>query len=130
MLTKDLWFQSTYLTLQCKKISFRNDSRESGLIEAIVESIKSVHTDFYGPLMKNIYISGGTAQFQGFKERVDLEMRKECDAYITPKASIIQDNDITYKSLLKITQANWFEDTCMNKSLYNELGFSRLAALI
>ena len=80
--------------------------------------------------MKNIVVSGGTAQLQGFQERVDLEIRKECDAYIQPKVNIIHENDAAYKALLKLTQADWFENVCLAKTTYNELGFSRLAALI
>ncbi len=96
----------------------------------MVDSIKNVNSDFYGPLMKNISISGGTAKLRGFKERFDCEIRKECDAYILPRAHVIGDDDAAFKALLQMTQADWFEDVCMTKSVYNDLGFSRLAALI
>lgn len=99
-------------------------------METIGDSIKAVNADFYGPLMKNIYLVGGTAQMRGFRERVEVELRKDCDAYISPRVSLLHDNDAAYKALLDISQAKWFEDVCMSKSLYNELGFSRLAALI
>lgn len=80
--------------------------------------------------MKNIVISGGTAQLQGFKERVDQDLRANCDAYIQPKVDINHDNNAAFKGLMRITQADWFENICMTKAQYNELGFSRLAALI
>lgn len=95
-----------------------------------MDSVKNVNSDFYGPLMKNISISGGTTKLKGFKERFGLEIRKDCDAYITPKVDIIEDDDAAYKALLRMTQADWFEDVCMTKAVYNDLGFSRLAALI
>lgn len=80
--------------------------------------------------MKNIHISGGTAQLQGFKERTDLEIRQVCDSFIQPRVTVNSDTEAAFRALFNITKSNWFEDIAMPKTLYNEMGFSRLSALI
>ena len=62
--------------------------------------------------------------------RVQEIVRQTIASEIAIRGQVIQDNDAAYKALYKITKAPWFEDVCISKTLYNELGFARLAALI
>ena len=107
-----------------------SNSSQMGLVQATLESVKSVHADFYGPLMKNIILHGGNTLFEGFKDRFDREIRKECDAFIAPNSQHIIDVDTVYKSLQFITQHDMFEHISMPKQIYNDVGCSQLASLV
>ena len=45
-----------------------------GIVDAIIQSIKSCHSDLMGPLLSNILLVGGNAKIPGFRERVVLEI--------------------------------------------------------
>lgn len=126
----DFLYQSIYLALHCRIYVKSNNSDQPGLVEAILDSIKAVHPDFYGPLMENILITGGSAQFRGFQERTQSDIRVNCDSYIEPSVKVIENVDCVYSALKSITSSQFFENLAMSKSLYNEMGCSRLSALI
>lgn len=80
--------------------------------------------------MKNIVVSGGCTKFRGFAARLKTELRKECDAYIEPKAVILEDTDSVYKALKSISRRDWFENICLSRNSYNEIGAARLSSLL
>ena len=107
-----------------------SNNPQLGIHESVVNSIRSVHPDLYGPLMKNISMMGGCTRFKGFGDRFDSEIRKVCDAYIQPRSHIIEDDDYVYKSLLHITRMDTFDNMCIQKQTYNDVGCSMMVSLI
>lgn len=80
--------------------------------------------------MKNIVLHGGSSHFRGFKERLDKDIRTNCDSFIDPHVTHIQDQDAVYKALYEITAADWLENISISRQLYNELGYSATSNLI
>jgi len=106
-----------------------SNSSQPGLLAGILASLKSVHEDFYGPLLKNIVIHGGNTLFPGFKERFDREIRENSDSFVVPHSQHIRDRDGPYRALNEITMSDWFENTCYCRGLYNEIGYAQMSSL-
>ncbi|KAF2075670.1 hypothetical protein CYY_003043 [Polysphondylium violaceum] len=49
---------------------------QGGLAEAIVQSVNLTNPNLHIPLYSNIVLMGGSSQFPGFKERLQIELRK------------------------------------------------------
>lgn len=52
---------------------------QGGITEALFESIKSIHPDFYGHAVWNITVCGGNTLFPGFEEKFYNEVRSNTD---------------------------------------------------
>ena len=68
-----------------------------------MESVKSVHPDFYGPLLKNIILTGGNSKFPGFKARLQRDLDSISDCFVEPQITHVEDPNFHYKALLDIT---------------------------
>jgi Actin and related proteins len=45
---------------------------ECGLRDAVLESLKSLHSDLFEPMLENICVYGGNTLFPNFEERLYL----------------------------------------------------------
>lgn len=90
-----------------------------------MESIKSVHSDFYGPLLKNIILTGGSSKFPGFVERLQKELNQISDCFIEPQITHIDDLNFQYKALEEVTLSHEFPELVVTKRMYNEMGNSK-----
>jgi actin-related protein len=126
----DSRFLSTFSAPHCSLPLRRNNSDQPGLVEAILSSINSVHPDFYGPLVENIIISGGCSKFPGFQARLARDLRSNTDQHITPGVAVKNEDDCVFEALNTITTDRSFEGIAMPKSMYSELGSTRMSALI
>lgn len=127
--TKDSSSLRTSSILVCRIASrTRQGIPQAGIVTGILESIKSSHPDFYGPLMQNITLFGGSSLFPGFRDRLDREILPNCDQFVRPSINHLTDSDVVFKALHHITNSDTFELSCLTRSIYNDLGCSQTAA--
>ena len=109
--------------------NYRFGVNQEGIVETILSSVGALHEDFYGPLLENIILTGGTSLLPGLIPRLERELQQETEAYITPKITHIKDVNRVFKNIEKITLSEDFPFTAFNKKFYNEYGFERIATM-
>lgn len=107
----------------------RFELQQEGLVPTIIDSVKSVHEDFYGPLLENIVVCGGNTLFRGFKERLSREIQRESDCFIEPKIQFIDDVNTLFNSMDEFTLQDSFYDSVLKRKSYNEIGIQNAVDL-
>ncbi|PRP89165.1 actin-related protein 6-like [Planoprotostelium fungivorum] len=64
---------------------------QAGIAETIIQSVESCHPDMHAALYNNILLTGGSACFRGFRDRVELELRSVVSSRYQVNVSIPED---------------------------------------
>ena len=128
--------QKVYLTkerYQIPNVIFEPKSvglDQGGITETLFESINSLHSDFYGHLVKNIYCFGGNTLFPGFKEKLSNEIRCNTDQQCEIGVNHIENQNAVLDGMVEFTKGATFYDLAFSKQMYNERGGQFLSSLI
>lgn len=87
-----------------------------------MESVKSVHPDFYSGLLKNIILTGGNSKMPGFCQRLSRELNEISDCFVEPVVRVADDSNLTHRLLEKTTLSPEFNELVITKKMYSEMG--------
>lgn len=62
-----------------------------GLISAIIQSVESCHPKYHAALYNNIVLTGGNVKFEGFKERIENELRENVPSQYNVRVFLPED---------------------------------------
>ena len=99
--------------------------QQGGIIDAIIQSIKSCHSDLMGPLLSNILLVGGNANIPGFRERVEQDLRAAAPDHFPIGVNVPKDPvGAAWRGGSSVSSANTFKDQVVSKAEYEEHGHS------
>ena len=99
--------------------------QQGGIVDAIIQSIKSCHSDLMGPLLSNILLVGGNANIPGFRERVEQDLRTVAPDHFPIGINVPEDPvGAAWRGASSVSSANAFKDQVVSKAEYEEHGHS------
>ena len=99
--------------------------QQGGIVDAIIQSIKSCHSDLMGPLLSNILLVGGNAKIPGFRERVVQDLRAAAPDHFPIGVHVPNDPiRAAWRGASSVSSANSFKDQVVSKAEYEEHGHS------
>ena len=99
--------------------------QQGGIVDAIIQSIKSCHPDLTGPLLSNILLVGGNAKLPGFRERVEQDLRAVTPDHFPIGVNVPKDPvGAAWRGASSVASADDFKRQVVSKAEYEEHGHS------
>lgn len=99
-------------------------STESGIPDAVMQSLSTLPSALTGPLLANVVVVGGTALLPGLMERLQAELRARAPAMLPVRVSAAEDPVCaTWKGGAKVAaEETWKEKIMVTRQQYEENG--------
>ena len=96
---------------------------QGGIVDAIMQCVKSCHPDLQGPLLNNILVVGGNACIPNFRERLELQTRAVTPDHLPVHVSKpIDPLMCTWRGASSVASSSEFRKNAVTKAEYEEYG--------
>lgn len=96
---------------------------QGGIADAILQSVQATHPDLHEGLYKNIFVTGGSSKFPGFKDRLFMELRQSVPEDYAVNITMADEPELTaYRGGVKLATSPDFAKLAVTKAEYQENG--------
>ena len=96
---------------------------QGGVVDAIMQCVRSCHPDLQGPLLNNILVVGGNACIPNFRERLESQTREVTPDHLSVNVSKpIDPLMCTWRGASSVASSSEFHKNAVTKAEYEEYG--------
>ena len=126
----DIYISLLEEMIMCPEILFRPELfsiNEDGIHKMILNSIDKCNIDIHSDLLKRIYISGGTTKFEGFGNRLEIDIRSLTSKNDSNKITVMSPNHIdldicSWQGGSIVASMDAFSSSFISRDYYNDGG--------